>query len=60
MKENTTWSFIVKKWEVTYKLKETGSKYHKRIVEATTQFEARALAHCEMPSAILCGNPRPL
>lgn len=51
---------MTKQWEVTYKLKDTGSKYHKRIVEATTQFEAKAIAHCEMPSAIICGNPRPL
>jgi len=48
------------KWEVTYKIKATGSKYHKKIVEATTQYEAKSLAQCEMPDAILCGNPRPL
>jgi hypothetical protein len=48
----------MKNWEVTYQMGATGSKYHKKTVEAKTQYEANAIAHCEMPDARLCGMPR--
>lgn len=49
---------MIREWEVTYRLKETGTKYHKKIVTAKTQFEAKAIAQGEMPYATICGNPR--
>ena len=48
------------KWEVTYRLQSTGTKYHKRIVEALYQHEAKKIAQAEMPNATICGNPRQL
>ena len=45
-------------WEVTYKLPSTGSKYHKMVVEANYQHDAKKIAQAQIPSAILCGGPR--
>jgi hypothetical protein len=50
----------MRNWEVTYKLPTTGAKYYKKIVEAVYQHEAKRIAQAEMPSAIICGNPRPV
>ena len=46
------------KWEVTYRLPTTGTKYHKKIVEARYQHDAKKIAEAEMPSATICGGPR--
>jgi len=46
-----------RKWEVTYRLPGS-TKYHKRIVEADYQWEAKKIFEAEMPSAKVCGNPR--
>lgn len=48
----------MRKWEVTYRLPSTGTKYHKKIVEALYQHEAKKIAQAEMPSATICGAPR--
>jgi hypothetical protein len=49
----------MRKWEVTYRL-EGSTKYHKRIVEALYQHEAKQIAQAEMPNADIRGNPRPI
>ena len=46
-----------RKWEVTYRLPGS-TKYHKRIVEADYQWEAKKIFEAEMPPAKVCGNPR--
>ena len=48
------------KWEVTYRLPSTGAKYHKKIIDALYQHEAKKIAQAEMPGATICGNPRPV
>jgi hypothetical protein len=48
------------KYEVTYTLPSLGSKRFKKIVEATYQHEAKAIAEAEMPSAKILGGPRRL
>jgi hypothetical protein len=48
------------KWEVTYQLPTTGSKYHKTIVEARYQHDAKKIAQAQIPSARICGGPRQL
>jgi len=50
----------MKKWEVTFRLPDTGTKYHKHVIEAETQIYAKRLFQNSMPHAIICGNPRPL
>jgi len=50
----------MKRWEVTYKLPATGSKYHKTIVEANYQHDAKKIAQAQIPSAIICGGPQPV
>lgn len=46
------------KWELTYKLPTTGSKYHKMIVEANYQHDAKKIAQAQIPSATICGGAR--
>lgn len=48
------------KWELTYKLPTTASKYHKMIVEATSQHDAKKIAQAQVPSATICGGARRL
>ena len=48
------------KWEVTYKLPSTGNKYHKMIIEAQYQSDARKIAEAQIPSAKICGGARKL
>jgi hypothetical protein len=50
----------MRKWEVTYRLPTTGTKYHKTIVEAETQVYASKIFEAQYPSAKRCGNPRPV
>ena len=38
----------------------TGSKYHKTIVEARYQHDAKKIAQAQIPSARICGGPRQL
>ena len=49
---------MMTKWEVTYRIPSTGTKYHKKIVECTYQHEATKIAQAEMPSATICGGAR--
>jgi hypothetical protein len=44
-------------WQVTFRLPGS-TKYHKRIVTADYQWEAKKLFEASMPSAKVCGNPR--
>lgn len=46
-----------RKWQVTFRLPGS-SKYHKRIIAADYQWEAKKLFEASMPSAEVCGNPR--
>jgi len=46
------------KWEVTYRIPTTGTKYHKMVVEANYQHDAKKIAQASMPSATICGGPR--
>ena len=46
------------KWEITYRLPSTGTKYHKTIVEARYQHDARKIAEAQIPSAQICGGAR--
>ena len=48
------------RFEVTYTLPSLGGKRMKKIVEATYQHEAKAIAEAEMPSAKILGGPRRL
>ena len=48
------------KWEVTYRLPTTSTKYHKAIVEADTQVYANKIFEAQYPSANRCGNARRL
>lgn len=48
------------KWEVTYRLPTTSTKYHKAIVEADTQVYANKIFEAQYPSANRCGNARKL
>jgi hypothetical protein len=50
----------MRKWEVTYRLPTTGAKYHKTIVEATSQMYANKVFEAQYPTAKRCGNARPL
>jgi hypothetical protein len=45
-------------WELTYRLPTTGSKYHKMIVEANYQHDAKKIAQAQVPSATICGGAR--
>jgi len=46
------------KWEVTYRIPTTGTKYHKMVVEARHQHDAKKIAQAQIPSASICGGPR--
>ena len=48
------------KWEVTYRLPTTSTKYHKAIVEADTQVYANKKFDAMIPSAQRCGGARVL
>jgi len=50
--------FDVTQWELTYRLPTTGSKYHKMIVEANYQHDAKKIAQAQVPSATICGGAR--
>ena len=47
-------------YEVTFRLPTTGTKYHKAVVEASTQFYANKLFEAQYPTAKRCGNARPI
>ena len=46
------------KWEVTYRIPTTGTKYHKMVVEARHQHDAKKIAQAQIPSASICGGPK--
>ena len=46
------------KWELTYRLPTTGSKYHTMVVESNYQHEAKKIAQAQVPSATICGGAR--
>lgn len=48
----------MKRFEVTYRLPTTGTKYHKTIVEADNQVFANKIFDAQIPSANRCGNAR--
>ncbi len=50
----------LRKFEVTYRLPTTGTKYHKTIVEAENQIYANKIFEAQYPTAKRCGNARPL
>ena len=47
-----------RRWEVTYRLPSTGSKYHKAIVEAENQVYANRVFEGIYTTAIRCGGAR--
>jgi len=50
----------MKKYEVTFRLPTTGTKYHKTVVEAENQVFANKLFEAQYPTAKRCGNAREL
>ena len=50
----------MKKYEVTFRLPTTGTKYHKTTVEAENQVFANKIFEAQYPSANRCGNAREL
>ena len=50
----------MKNYEIIFRLPTTGTKYHKTVVEAETQFYANMLFEENYPSANRCGNARPI
>ena len=52
--------FVVRTWEIRYRLEKVGGKYFFRRIEARYQHEALKIFKSEMPNAYPCGNPRPI
>ena len=50
----------MKRYEIIFRLPTTGTKYHKTVVQAETQFYANKLFEANYPSANRCGNARPI
>ena len=50
----------MKKYEVTFRLPTTGTKYHKTVVEAENQVFANKLFEAQYPTAKRWGNAREL
>ena len=48
----------MKNYEIIFRLPTTGTKYHKTVVQAETQFYANKLFEANYPSANRCGNAR--
>ena len=59
-KSNFYYNFIMRTWEIRYRLQPVGGKYFSRRVEARYQHEANAIFDAEMPSATRCGSARPV
>ena len=59
-KSNFYYNFIMRTWEIRYRLVPFGGKYFFRRVEAKYQHDANAIFDAEMPSATRCGSARPV